>query len=174
MQSGRQSELDLGNPFFVSFRFRLHPLRVGFEIVGEVAIQVEAASIVSAPSIRPEITEIDLESGYTFLQWYNWNGNSLDPRLNCSWITEWLGQFSFKLVQLNNLSVELSCALCDVITRSSTKAVLKISMGDPTTISTNPIKPKNPKKKRNKNGGYNLHQIPRTRTDHLLFIHCCY
>jgi len=47
MEASTQHELDLGYPILDRIRFRLTPLVVLLEIVGEVAIQIEATSIVS-------------------------------------------------------------------------------------------------------------------------------
>jgi len=42
----REDELDLGGPLFHGFGFRLRPFIVLLEVVGEVAVQVEAAGVV--------------------------------------------------------------------------------------------------------------------------------
>jgi len=47
MEASTQHELYLGYPILDRIRFRLTPLVVLLEIVGEVAIQIEATSIVS-------------------------------------------------------------------------------------------------------------------------------
>ena len=48
MEAGRQGELDLGDPLLVGLGFGLQPFRVLLEVVGEVAVQVEAARVVPA------------------------------------------------------------------------------------------------------------------------------
>ena len=42
-----EDKLDLGGPLLDGLRFRLRPLVVLLEVVGEVSVQVEPASIVS-------------------------------------------------------------------------------------------------------------------------------
>lgn len=47
MDISGKDKLNLGRPLLDGFRFRLRPLVVLLEVVGEVSVQVEPASIVS-------------------------------------------------------------------------------------------------------------------------------
>ena len=46
MDVARKHELDLGEPLFHRFRFRLGPLIISLEVVGKVAVQVETPGVV--------------------------------------------------------------------------------------------------------------------------------
>ena len=47
MEASRKYKLNLGNPFFNCFRLRLTLLIILFEIIREIAIQIEAPCIIS-------------------------------------------------------------------------------------------------------------------------------
>ena len=62
MDVARKHELDLGEPLFHRFRFRLGPLIISLEVVGKVAVQVETPGVV--PVSQSSLYPADLPQMY--------------------------------------------------------------------------------------------------------------
>ena len=69
MDVARKHELDLGEPLFHRFRFRLGPLIISLEVVGKVAVQVETPGVVPEKLANLHCTQsIYLQFNQTILQ----------------------------------------------------------------------------------------------------------
>ena len=70
MDVARKHELDLGEPLFYRFRFRLGPLIISLEVVGKVAVQVETPGVVpeKLANVLYTTQSIYLQCNQTILQ----------------------------------------------------------------------------------------------------------
>lgn len=58
MQRSTEYELNLGYPLFDGIGFRLLTFRVRFEVIGEVSVQIEAATVESEIGFRIDFSAL--------------------------------------------------------------------------------------------------------------------